>query len=84
MNYRISLIPKIALCTHRFGRKFSSGVLPSRFSDFPCWLGDKGRESKPIIILVFLEVGKSNHQEVIKQRGVAFGDYVVPDLRDGM
>lgn len=52
--------------THGVWGKFGGGVLPPDFRNFPCRLGDKGGESKPVIVLVFLEIGEGEHKKVIQ------------------
>lgn len=66
--------------THRLGGKLGTGVLPSIFDDFPCRLGDKSGKGEPVVVLVFLEIRESDHEEMVQQGRVAFGNYVFPDL----
>ena len=44
--------------------------LPAVVCDLPGRLGDEGREGEPVVILVFLEVGKGDEQESVEFRGV--------------
>ena len=56
------------------------GVGPAWIRYFPCRLRDEGRESKPVEVLVLLQVSKRDDKELGQGRWVTFSNSGVPDL----
>ena len=61
--------------------------LPTVVCDFPCRLGDERRKGEPVVILVFLQIGKGDEKESVEFRGVLVLNDAGPHLacvsRDG-
>ena len=62
------------------GTELFLGGLPAVLCNLPGGLGDKGRKSKPVVILVFLEICKGDEEELVQLRGVLAFDDASPDL----
>jgi hypothetical protein len=46
--------------SHLFVGEDVTRRVPTTVLDLPGWLGDKGRKGEPIVVSVFLEIGKSD------------------------